>query len=347
MRSLDRRTVLKAALGAGVAQLAFAAPPQRFSFACLSDAHLSQLKGRRFVRNQERGLMRAVAEINLLQPRPDFVVFGGDLAQMGKREELEHGAELLSALRCPTHYVMGEHDYYLDLGEAWSKLFGPQHYSFDHKGVHFVVLNSVLTPDAWLARHWPSPAHRMLQLSIPDDPDNPPFLVGQAQRAWLFEDLGRVPRSQPVVVLSHAPLQKLYRGWNFWTDDAEDVQALFRPFNQVNVLHGHVHQLQYAQVGNISFNSMMATSWPRPYPTAYAQAKPPPLHTIPMNRVDPFFERDGTGWQSVEVNAGRLSLQYHLAENRPRRVVFNPQTGAPEDQSFHDSATRASAQEPY
>jgi 3',5'-cyclic-AMP phosphodiesterase len=51
--------------------------------------------------------------------------------------------------------VMGEHDYYLDLGEYWEKLFGP-HYSFDHKGVHFVVLNSILTYDEWTFDRWPT-----------------------------------------------------------------------------------------------------------------------------------------------------------------------------------------------
>jgi hypothetical protein len=60
---------------------------------------------------------------------------------------------------------MGEHDYYLDLGEYWSKLFGPQYYSFDHKGVHFVVLNSILTYDDWTHNRWPSGAQRMSEMA--------------------------------------------------------------------------------------------------------------------------------------------------------------------------------------
>jgi hypothetical protein len=102
-----------------------------------------------------------VAETNLITPKPDFVMFGGDLAQLGTRPEL-------------------------DLGEYWSKLFGPQYYRFDHKG------------------------------------------------------------------------------WNFWTDDAEEVQALLAPFDKVNVIDGHVHQIQYNQIGNIAFNSVMASAWPYP-----------------------------------------------------------------------------------
>jgi len=57
-----------------------------------------------------------VAETNLLEPKPDFVFFGGDLAQLGTKAELDHGANHVGA-QYETHYVMGEHDYYLDLGE--------------------------------------------------------------------------------------------------------------------------------------------------------------------------------------------------------------------------------------
>jgi len=60
-------------------------------------------------------------------------------------------------------------------------------------------------------------------------------------------------------VFSHSPLQKLYKGWNFWTEDAEQVQALLKPFAKATVLYGHVHQIQYNQIGNITFHSVMAT----------------------------------------------------------------------------------------
>ena len=48
--------------------------------------------------------------------------------------------------------MVGEHDWYLDMGEKWRELFGEPTYSFDHKGVHFVVLNSVVEKDFWTAR---------------------------------------------------------------------------------------------------------------------------------------------------------------------------------------------------
>ena len=103
-------------------ELAFAESRQNFSFAYISDAHIQQIKGNRFVRNSDQGLIRAVAETNLLTPKPDIVIFGGDLAQLGSKAELDHGAEIMSALQPKVHYVMGEHDYYLDLGAYWEKI---------------------------------------------------------------------------------------------------------------------------------------------------------------------------------------------------------------------------------
>ena len=54
-------------------ELAFADPKQNFTFAYISDAHIQHIKGTKFVRNWDRGLIRAVAETNLLDPKPDFV----------------------------------------------------------------------------------------------------------------------------------------------------------------------------------------------------------------------------------------------------------------------------------
>lgn len=352
----NRREFLRAsaaAAAAGIApmslvKLAFADPALDFSFGYISDAHIQHVSGAKFVRNWDRGLIRAVAETNMLTPRPDFVVFGGDLAQLGMKEELDHGAEMLAKLRGKLYCVMGEHDYYLDLGEYWSKLFGAHYYSFDHKGVHFVVLNSILTFDEWTYNRWPSAEQRMLEMAGLDNPNGSPFMVGEKQRAWLAADLAKVQKTTPVVVFSHSPLQKLYKGWNFWTDDAEQVQALLAPFDKVNVIYGHVHQIQYNQIGNISFNAVMATAWPWPYPNAYAQAEHTmPVLTVPMNRADPFFERDATGWQFIDLNSGRVKLEYNLYNNTNRTVAWNPASGQPEDRAYQDPAKRIPPQVHY
>ncbi|HMN44201.1 MAG TPA: metallophosphoesterase [Povalibacter sp.] len=342
-QTFDRRTFLRnAALGVSAStlpltlvELAFAKPQDTFTFAYISDSHIQHIKGTQFVRNWDRGLIRAVAETNLIAPKPDFVMFGGDLAQLGNRPELDHGAEMLSKLNGKVHHVMGEHDYYLDLGEYWSKLFGPQYYSFNHKGVHFVVLNSILTYDDWTFDRWPSAEQRMLEMAGLDNPNGSPFMVGEKQRDWLRKDLAKVKKSTPIVVFSHSPLQKIYKGWNFWTEDAEQVQALLAPFDKVTVFYGHVHQIQYNQIGNISFTSAMATAWPWPYPQSYAQAEQLlPKLTVHMNRADPFFERDATGWQLIDINSGRARASFNLYNNTARVVAFDEKTGQPQDQAY-------------
>ncbi len=329
-------------------RLAFGGTRDDFTFTYISDAHIQQIKGSTFVRNWDQGLRRAVAEANLVKPESDFVIFGGDLAQLGKKDELDHGAEILSHLSPKLHTVMGEHDYYLDLGEYWSKLYGPQYYSFDHKGVHFVVLNSILTTDEWTFHRWPSDEQRMQEMAGLDNPNSSPFMVGEKQRAWLKEDLSKIQHDTPIVVFSHSPLQKIYKGWNFWTDDAEEVQALLQPFKSVNVIYGHVHQIQYNQIGNISFNSVMATAWPWPYPQSYAQVESHlPVLTVPMNRGDPFFERDATGWQLIDVNSGRVAARYQLWDNEPRTVAFDHKQGRPVDLAFQEPTHRRPAQNHY
>jgi len=355
-KAIHRRDFLKgagalalaASLPINLVELAFADSSQNFTFAYISDAHIQHISGNKFVRNWDRGLIRAVAETNLLTPKPDFVLFGGDLAQLGTKPELDHGAEIMSALRYKTHYVMGEHDYYLDMGEYWEKLFGPQYYSFDHKGVHFIVLNSVRTYDDWTYNRWPTAEQRMLEMAGLDNPNGSPFMVGEVQRKWLKDDLDKVDKKTPLVVLSHSPLQKIYKGWNFWTEDAEEIQALLKPFDKVNVIYGHVHQIQYNQIGNISFNAVMATAWPWPYPQSYAQAESLlPKMTVPMNRADPFFERDATGWQFINMNSGNVEMTFTLYNNATRTVRYNPKTGRPEDVTYQAEDARIPAQTHY
>lgn len=329
-------------------ELAFAKQAQNFTFAYISDSHIQHIKGTEFVRNWDRGLIRAVAETNLLNPKPDFVIFGGDLAQLGTKPELDHGAEMLAKLNYKVRHVMGEHDYYLDLGEYWSKLFGPQYYSFDHKGVHFVVLNSVLTYDDWTFKRWPTAEQRMNEMAGLDNPNGSPFMVGDTQRAWLAKDLARVSKDTPVVVLSHSPLQKIYKGWNFWTEDAEQIQALLAPFKKSTVIYGHVHQVQYNQIGNTSFHAVMATAWPWPYPQSYAQAETfLPKLTVQMNRADPFFERDATGWQFINLANGDASMTYNLYNNKSRTVAFDRSTGAPRDTQYQEESQRIAPQSHY
>ena len=288
-------------------------PEIAFRFAYISDTHL-YAKGmdHRFA----RAVIKAVDDVNALDPQPDFVLFGGDLAQLGRADELELGYQIIKEVKAPVRMMVGEHDWYLDMGEKWQSMFGADRYSFDHKGVHFVVLNSVVEKDFWTAKGY-TPEERMMIVSGLDDDRQSPFEVGEAQRKWLKKDLSKIDKKTPLIVFSHSPLYKLYKPWNFWTDDAEEVQALLRPFDTVSVIHGHTHQLLTNRIDNIHFHGLLSTAWPWPYAPEGL-----PEYTVQMNRPDPFNQFDGCGDGTVDVlNGGRINKNYNLWTRNPRRVT--------------------------
>jgi 3',5'-cyclic AMP phosphodiesterase CpdA len=288
-------------------------PDSSFRFAYLSDTHLY---ARGTTHRFAKAALKAVQDVNALDPQPDFVLFGGDLAQLGHPDELELGQQILKGLRPPVRMMVGEHDWYLDLGQKWQSMFGADHYSFEHKGIHFVVLNSVVEKDFWTAKGY-TPEERMSIVAGLDDSRQSAFEVGEPQREWLRKDLANVDEKTPIVVFSHSPLYKLYRPWNFWTDDAEQVQALLRRFRTVSVIHGHTHQLLTNRVGNIQFHGMLSTAWPWPYAPQGL-----PEYTVQMFRPDPFDQLDGCGDGTVDVLAnGRVDKHYNLWSRNPRVVT--------------------------
>lgn len=328
LRRLSRRSFMKvAAASAGIAaakglttpagfqlvEVASAAPAQpAFSFAYISDTHLYKRElNDRFVRS----ILRAVDDVNALDPQPDFVLFGGDLAQLGAKEELDLGAQILKSVKAPVKMMVGEHDWFLDMGEHWKSLFGAPSYSFDHKGVHFVVLMSVNEKDFWTARGF-TPEQRMGTVAGLDNGIQSRFEVGDEGRKWLQADLAKVDKKIPLVVFSHSPLYKYYRPWNFWTEDADEVQALLKPFNTVTVIHGHTHQLLSNHIGNINFHGMLSTAWPWPY----APEGLPKL-TVQQNRADPFSAFDGCGNGRFGADAGgAIDALYNLWDRNPVTV---------------------------
>jgi predicted MPP superfamily phosphohydrolase len=283
-----------------------------FTFAYLSDTHLyERTLNQRFV----RAAVKAVEDVNALDPQPDFVLFGGDLAQLGDPKQLELGKQILDELKAPLKIMVGEHDWFLDLGEKWRDMFGPPNYSFDWKGVHVVVLMSVHEKDFWTARKM-TPAQRMQTVAGLDNGVQSRFEVGDEEREWLKNDLAKVPTTTPILVFSHSPLYKYYKPWNFWTEDAEQVQALLKPYDKVTVIHGHTHQVLFNQIGNISFYGLLSTAWPWPY----APEGLPPL-TIQMNRADPFDQFDGLGdGQFTVADAGLVDTIYNLWDRNPVTV---------------------------
>ena len=184
--------------------------------ALLADAHLKDGNDRR---PEALALARAVAEIRELSPRPDLVLFAGDLAHRGRPDALDLGREILADLPGPCWAVRGEGDHGPGGNSAWVRRWGEPWFSRAFRGFQLIGLDTALTPGA----------------------DGPVFEIGAAQRQWLARELARLAPATPLIILSHAPLARLFHPWQQWTGDAPEVVRQLGQFSQVLCLHGHVH----------------------------------------------------------------------------------------------------------
>lgn len=278
-----------------------------FRFAVLADPHLQitwapeNHTTARFVQTFERG----VAEINQLNPQPDIVFFMGDLAHLGRKEEMELGQRILARLKTKKILqINGEHDWYYDMGAAYEQLFGKLPWALDYNGVHFVAMNNVLTRDYWTDRGW-SPQQRMGEMLKLDGKIAGLWGVGQAQLEWLRNHLKAVPKDTPLVVMTHAPLWMYYPNWGFATVEGLSILEMLKPFKSVTCLHGHVHQIVYKEIEHIRSLGMLSTAWPWPYPPVDL-----PLEMKRMPRSDPGDPFDALGWGKGFVDLVTRGTQY-------------------------------------
>jgi 3',5'-cyclic AMP phosphodiesterase CpdA len=277
---------------------------QGFKFAWISDTHLYPKDvNTRFVDKATR----AVKEVQAMKPAADFLMFGGDLAQLGDPVELDLGNQILQEVKVKKYFIPGEHDWYLDMGQKWTKLFGEPNWTFDHKGVRFVGLDTVSRgPDYWTAKKM-SPKERMGHMATLDGSVAGAWAgVGRDQLEWLSKTLSNWPKDRPVVVFSHNPLYEYYPPWNFWVRDWREVNEILKPFGNVTNIHGHTHQVLYNEIGKMRSIGMLATSWPWPY----APVGVPALTKCKV-RVDPGDPFDGVGWSRLTLtSANRVENEY-------------------------------------
>lgn len=283
-----------------------------FSFAIISDPHLYSPKDHVF----DKQLEDAVAQVNALAQQPDFVLITGDVSHHGEADQIAKGKRILSQLKAPIRSIPGEHDWYLDMGAAWRAAFGPDNWSFDHKGVHFIGMNSIIVPDFWTAAGL-TPAQRRDWFMPLNSPVPGLWGCGAETRAWLAKDVAKVPASTPVVVFTHSPLWDYYPRWNFQVSDGKEIRRILSKFTAVTAFHGHVHHTVYNKIGNLTSIGTMSTSWPWPYPPIKL-----PYPDFQQYRADPANTSDGMGSAAVGIDArGKAFVQYQpFAESLPPRI---------------------------
>jgi len=218
----------------------------------------------------ENTLKEAVEKVNALQGTPDFIVFTGDLTHTTddgavRRKRMAEFKDIVSKLKVKTRYFMpGEHDASLDAGKAFQENFGKTHYSFDHKGVHFAVIDNVSDPEA---------------------------KIGDAQIDWLNGDLKKIPADAPIVIFTHRPLFDLAPQWDWATKDGAKAIDLLGHHKHVTVFYGHIHQEHHFTTGDIAHHAAKSLIFPLPAPMSVPKKGPVAW--------DPEHPRRGLGFREV------------------------------------------------
>lgn len=102
----------------------------------ISDTHLADKHAPHAAEN----LKQAVEMINAR--RPDAVVLSGDIGE--NPQAWEDARHILKKLKSPLYYAPGNHDVHSTDVDRYRRVFGKDYYTFDVKGITFVVIDSQL-----------------------------------------------------------------------------------------------------------------------------------------------------------------------------------------------------------
>jgi Icc protein len=239
-------TTAAATLSPSLITAANTSAPAHFDFVFFTDTHIQPELDAAHGCDMA---FRKIATINA-----DFAIMGGDHvfdALAVDRTRANAVFDLYKtteqSIKMPLHHTIGNHDVFgitpasgvapTDPGYA-KKLYedrmGKTYYSFDHKGWHFIILDSIQPTDdrAWQA------------------------LIDPTQLAWLKSDLAQIKAETPVIVTVHAPLVSAFATYapksqsahtpsakynTMTVDNSGEVLAAFEGHNIVAVLQGHLH----------------------------------------------------------------------------------------------------------
>ncbi|MDE1155455.1 MAG: metallophosphoesterase [Acidobacteriaceae bacterium] len=245
----NRRQFLAGAGVLGVASVlskggAYAAAPkaQDFDFIFFTDTHIQPEL------DAANGCAMAFRKIRT--EKADFAIQGGDHVFDSLGVPKERALSLFDLyykteqdLGMKTYHTIGNHDcigIYTKSGVSPSDpLYGKRYYedhlgktfySFDHKGVHFIVLDSIgITSD----RHYEG-------------------RIDAQQLQWLALDLAALHPAHPVIVVSHIPIVSAIDSYvprpaepethhGATVVNSSEVIQLFEGRNVLGVLQGHTH----------------------------------------------------------------------------------------------------------
>ena len=251
MTAFNRRHFLSllgaTGMAAALPSTLLAAPaPEPLTFLFITDTHLQPeldaAKGTDMAFKKARGI------------KAEFAIQGGDHVFDSLGVSKQRALSLFDLygkteqdLGMKLHHTIGNHDVlgvYPASGmspadpmygkKLFEERFGKTYYSFDHKGYHFVVLDSIgITAD------------RAYEGRVDED-----------QLRWLSSDLNALPAGTPIIVSVHIPLVTAFLSYvpevasaaataskhhGLSVANASDVIDLFAGHNVLGVLQGHTH----------------------------------------------------------------------------------------------------------
>jgi Icc protein len=224
-----------------------------FSFVFMTDIHLTP------ERNGVQGFKKAIKTVNNLAP--DFVITGGDLIMDAIEQPYERADSLYNLyietskeFKMPVYNTLGNNEIFglyetsgvdpthPEYGKKmYLKRLGKRYYSFDHKGWHFMVLDSVGETED---RKYKG-------------------VIDSAQMEWIKDDLAEVDKDVPIAISVHIPFItvaiQLWEGplaeikENKVINNSKEVLTLFKDHHLKLVLQGHLHFLEDVYVNGIHF----------------------------------------------------------------------------------------------
>ncbi len=185
--------------------VAFAAGAQDFSFAYMTDVHISV--GSTSVDDAKK----CMADINK-QKGLSFAIFAGDITEFGSDEEIKLAKEIFDELTIPYYIVAGNHD------AKWSEsgcntfleVFGYEMFDFEKEGIRFVGCNS-------------GPNMRMA-----------PALVPRETIVWLDSLSKEIDPAQPLIFINHYPMDTSVLNYT-------QVLDCLKNMNTQLIMNGHWH----------------------------------------------------------------------------------------------------------
>lgn len=239
-----------------------------------------------------RELRRAVAAINALVPRPDYVVATGDLVDRGKAKEYRRLHAILRDLAIPYFLVAGNHDDVDGLRETFR-----EHRYLPRSGALSYVIES-----------------RPVRLVVVDTTRGrkPGGGLDEGRLRWLDERLREAPTTPTLVAMHHPPFDT-----GIPPVDAhplrgrEDLAALISAHPQVvRLVAGHVHRACEVPFGGTIASTAPSTAGQlvvdRTPSGAYAIRFEPPAIVLHhwngralKTTVVPTSERDGRRLRAV------------------------------------------------